>query len=49
MFKSPLLLSGVTALGLVFAGAAYAQEFIARIGHLESAAQSRHVHLEKVA
>ena len=49
MFKSPLLLSGVTALGLVFAGAASAQEFIARIGHLESAAQSRHVHLEKVA
>ena len=29
--------------------AAYAQEFTARIGHLESPQQSRHIHLEKVA
>ena len=29
--------------------AAYAQEFTARIGHLESPQQSRHVHLEMVA
>lgn len=29
--------------------AAYAQEFAARIGHLESPQQSRHIHLEKVA
>lgn len=28
---------------------ALAQEFVARIGHLESEAQSRHIHLEKVA
>ena len=28
---------------------AYAAEFTAKIGHLESAQQSRHVHLEKVA
>ncbi|MCA0995203.1 TRAP transporter substrate-binding protein [Alloyangia pacifica] len=36
------------ALSLV-SGAASAQEFVAKIGHLESPAQSRHVHLEKVA
>ncbi|ANT60092.1 C4-dicarboxylate ABC transporter substrate-binding protein [Salipiger sp. CCB-MM3] len=36
------------ALSLV-SGAASAQEFVAKIGHLESTAQSRHVHLEKVA
>ena len=29
--------------------AAYAQEFTARIGHLESPQQSRHIHLEMVA
>ncbi|MEH6834317.1 TRAP transporter substrate-binding protein [Falsihalocynthiibacter arcticus] len=29
--------------------AAYAQEYTARIGHLESAQQSRHIHLEMVA
>ncbi len=28
---------------------AWAQEFVAKIGHLESTQQSRHVHLEKVA
>lgn len=28
---------------------AYAADFVAKIGHLESAQQSRHVHLEKVA
>ncbi len=38
------------ALALSFAsGSASAQEFVAKIGHLESTAQSRHVHLEKVA
>ncbi|HBM57864.1 MAG TPA: C4-dicarboxylate ABC transporter substrate-binding protein, partial [Citreicella sp.] len=49
MFKSAYLLPSLTALGLVLSGAASAQEFVARIGHLESPAQSRHVHLEKVA
>ena len=44
------------ALGAIAFGAmtlvstsAIAQEFTARIGHLESPEQSRHVHLEKVA
>ncbi|MDF9302023.1 TRAP transporter substrate-binding protein [Tritonibacter mobilis] len=49
MSKSKLLLSGLTALGVALAGGASAQEFVARIGHLESPAQSRHVYLEKVA
>lgn len=40
-------LAAVAALGLAVPAAA--QEFVARIGHLESPAQSRHVHLEKVA
>ncbi|MBR3370474.1 MAG: TRAP transporter substrate-binding protein [Rhodobacteraceae bacterium] len=38
----------VTAAALM-AGGALAQDFTAKIGHLESAAQNRHVHLEKVA
>lgn len=42
----PLLLLGVTTLTTPLAQAA---DFIAKIGHLESTAQSRHVHLEKVA
>ncbi|SDH42507.1 TRAP transporter substrate-binding protein [Alloyangia pacifica] len=42
--------SAALALALSLAsGAASAQEFVAKIGHLESTAQSRHVHLEKVA
>ncbi|MBE9636120.1 TRAP transporter substrate-binding protein [Salipiger mangrovisoli] len=44
------LAGAALALALSFAsGAASAQEFVAKIGHLESTAQSRHVHLEKVA
>lgn len=38
----------ISALSLT-AGAAAAQDYVAKIGHLESAQQSRHVHLEKVA
>ncbi|MCL7466652.1 TRAP transporter substrate-binding protein [Phaeovulum sp. NW3] len=38
----------VTAITLS-AGGALAQEFTAKIGHLESAQQNRHIHLEKVA
>lgn len=45
-FTASLLAAGLT-LGL--ATGAVAQQFTARIGHLESPAQSRHVHLEKVA
>lgn len=41
------LLAAGLSLGL--ASGATAQQFTAKIGHLESAAQSRHVHLEKVA
>lgn len=33
----------------VGAGAGMAQQFVAKIGHLESAQQNRHIHLEKVA
>ncbi|MFT4960637.1 MAG: tripartite ATP-independent transporter DctP family solute receptor [Paracoccaceae bacterium] len=47
---------GRRALGALVIGAValssaplFAQEFVARIGHLESAQQSRHVHLERVA
>ncbi|MDO6585289.1 TRAP transporter substrate-binding protein [Salipiger sp. 1_MG-2023] len=41
------LLSLTAALAL--AAPAMAQDFVARIGHLESTAQSRHIHLDKVA
>lgn len=41
------LLSLTAAIAL--AGPAAAQDFVARIGHLESPQQSRHIHLEKVA
>ncbi|MBU2961054.1 TRAP transporter substrate-binding protein [Citreicella sp. C3M06] len=34
---------------LALAAPAMAQDFVARIGHLESTAQSRHIHLDKVA
>lgn len=40
-------LSGV--FGLVAVSGAWAADFVAKIGHLEAAQQSRHVHLEKVA
>ncbi|MGP9789129.1 TRAP transporter substrate-binding protein [Roseinatronobacter sp. NSM] len=42
-------LSITVAAAALMAGGALAQEFTAKIGHLESAAQNRHVHLEKVA
>lgn len=41
-------LAGVAALGLL-SSQAWAADFVAKIGHLESTQQSRHVHLEKVA
>lgn len=37
------------AIGMVAVSGAGAAEFVAKIGHLESDQQSRHVHLEKVA
>lgn len=43
-FLSALLLAGLTA-----TSPALAQDYVARIGHLESTQQSRHIHLEKVA
>ncbi|PJE27328.1 C4-dicarboxylate-binding periplasmic protein precursor [Pseudooceanicola marinus] len=49
MFRKTTVLSGLTALGLVLASGAQAQEYVAKIGHLESPAQSRNVTLEKVA
>lgn len=42
-------LSITVAATALLSGAAFAQEFTAKIGHLESAAQNRHVHLERVA
>ncbi|WFE74729.1 TRAP transporter substrate-binding protein [Roseinatronobacter sp. S2] len=39
----------VAAIAALTGSAAVAQEFVAKIGHLESAAQNRHLHLEKVA
>ncbi|WP_417768921.1 TRAP transporter substrate-binding protein [Stappia sp.] len=35
--------------GVAFSSGAFAADFVAKIGHLESTQQSRHVHLEKVA
>ncbi|CAJ1391367.1 unnamed protein product [Effrenium voratum] len=35
--------------GFATAGAAFAADYVAKIGHLESTQQSRHIHLEKVA
>ncbi|MEI4472204.1 TRAP transporter substrate-binding protein [Frigidibacter sp. MR17.24] len=49
MIPKSLILSGVAALGLFSAGAAAAQTYVAKIGHLESAQQTRHQTLEKVA
>ncbi|MFD1911181.1 TRAP transporter substrate-binding protein [Halodurantibacterium flavum] len=46
MKNTGLLVAAVAAL---ISGPAFAQEFVAKIGHLESAAQNRHIHLEKVA
>lgn len=48
--KLRLALSAIAALAIAHGTAgALAAEFVAKIGHLESAQQSRHVHLEKVA
>ena len=44
-----LVLAASTALGAVLALPAAAADFVAKIGHLESNLQSRHVALEKVA
>ncbi|MBT9385275.1 TRAP transporter substrate-binding protein [Pseudooceanicola sp. CBS1P-1] len=49
MFRKTFLLSGVAAFGLMLAGAASAQTYVAKIGHLESAQQTRNQTLEKVA
>ncbi|QDY69381.1 TRAP transporter substrate-binding protein [Qingshengfaniella alkalisoli] len=46
--KTTNSLLAATAIALVAPGA-MAQEYVAKIGHLESTQQSRHVHLEKVA
>lgn len=47
-FFRSLTLAAVSALALT-AGAASAQDFVAKIGHLEAAQQTRNVFLEKVA
>lgn len=50
MFARPLLSLAVAAsLSSLAASTVAAQDFTAMIGHLESDAQSRHVHLERVA
>ncbi|MGQ7845875.1 TRAP transporter substrate-binding protein [Granulosicoccus sp. 3-233] len=41
--------AGILAASLMASGSALAADFTARIGHLESDQQSRHVHLQKVA
>lgn len=43
---SSAVLAGISTFS---ASSAFAQDYVAMIGHLESAQQSRHVHLEKVA
>ncbi|SFJ11924.1 TRAP transporter substrate-binding protein [Celeribacter neptunius] len=43
------LLSAALLAGLAMTSPALAQDYVARIGHLESTQQSRHIHLEKVA
>ncbi len=46
IFKATLLAGGMS---LVVASGAWAADFVAKIGHLESPAQSRHIFLERVA
>ncbi|KAA2312103.1 TRAP transporter substrate-binding protein [Pseudooceanicola sediminis] len=46
--KSNFILAALTAMGLGAAAPAMAAEYVAKIGHLESTQQSRHVFLEKV-
>lgn len=47
--KTIRTLSVTVAAAALVTGGAFAQDFTAKIGHLESAAQNRHIHLEKVA
>lgn len=49
MAHSKSLFSAAFLAGLTFAIPTFAQDYVARIGHLESAQQSRHIFLEKVA
>ncbi|WP_174803356.1 TRAP transporter substrate-binding protein [Martelella limonii] len=42
-------LAATALIGVLFASSVNAAEYVAKIGHLESAAQSRNVYLEKVA
>ncbi|MCA0918825.1 TRAP transporter substrate-binding protein [Pseudooceanicola nanhaiensis] len=49
MKTTSILFAAVAATGLGFAAPAMAQDYVAKIGHLESTQQSRHIHLEKVA
>lgn len=49
MNNNGLLSVAATAILAITATAGHAQDFVAKIGHLESAEQNRHVHLEKVA
>ncbi|MEG3661297.1 TRAP transporter substrate-binding protein [Celeribacter halophilus] len=49
MSRTTPLLSSVLLASLALAAPALAQEYVAKIGHLESTQQSRHIHLEKVA
>ncbi len=49
MSRTTPLLSSVLLASLTLAAPALAQEYVAKIGHLESTQQSRHIHLEKVA
>jgi C4-dicarboxylate-binding protein DctP len=49
MSRTTPLLSSALLASLTLATPALAQEYVAKIGHLESTQQSRHIHLEKVA
>lgn len=49
LLRKQLAALGFFMMGTLIGGHALAAEFTARVGHLESAQQSRHVYLEKVA
>lgn len=49
MTQSISKLAATVVLAVAFSSGAFAADFVAKIGHLESTQQSRHVHLEKVA
>lgn len=49
MTQSISKLAATAVLAVAFSSGAFAADFVAKIGHLESTQQSRHVHLEKVA